>query len=72
VRGRAPGIRAQGPDARAVHRGEEVIRADDAYYLQPGHVPCFEEYTEVVEFNTKDAYQNTLDVAARNIAAMTR
>jgi hypothetical protein len=52
--------------------GDEVIRAGDAYYLQPGHIPLFEEDTEVVEFSTKDAYQATLDVAARNIAAMTR
>lgn len=52
--------------------GEEVIRAGDAYYLQPGDVPFFAEDTEVVEFSTKEAYQATLDVAARNIAAMTQ
>ncbi len=51
--------------------GEELIEAGDAYYLEPGHVPSFEEDTEVVEFSTKAAYEATLEVAARNITAMT-
>ena len=50
--------------------GEELIEAGDAYYLEPGHIPSFEEDTEVVEFSSKAAYQATLEVAARNIAAM--
>jgi len=51
--------------------GEELIGAGDAYYLDPGHIPSFEEDTEVVEFSSKAAYEATLKVAARNIAAMT-
>ena len=51
--------------------GEELIEAGDAYYLEPGHIPSFEEDTEVVEFSTKAAYEATLEVAARNITAMT-
>lgn len=50
--------------------GEELIGAGDAYYFKPGHVPSFEEDTEVVEFSSKASYQATLEVAARNIAAM--
>lgn len=52
--------------------GEELIGAGDAYYLEPGHVPYFEEDTELVEFSSKTSYEATLEVAARNITAMTR
>jgi hypothetical protein len=40
------------------------------YYLAPGHTTAFEEETEGVEFSPKGEYQKTLDVAARNMAAM--
>ena len=46
---------------------EEVIEEGDVYYLPPGHVPIYEQATEVVEF--KDDYQKTLEVVARNMAA---
>ena len=49
---------------------EEILRAGDAYYLAPGHTTLFEEDTAVVEFSPKGEYQKTLEVAARNIAAM--
>lgn len=52
--------------------GEELIGAGDAYYLEAGHVPYFEEDTEVVEFSSKTSYEATLEVAAGNITAMTR
>ena len=48
---------------------DEVINAGDAYYLQPGHLPYFEEDTEVVEFSPLGEYQETLEVVGRNIAA---
>ena len=50
--------------------GEEHIGAGDAYYLEPGHIPTFDEDTELVEFSSKEAYQATLDVVARNVATM--
>ena len=50
--------------------GDEVLQAGDVYYLEPGHVPVFEEDTEVLEFSSKEEYQKTIEVAARNIAAM--
>jgi hypothetical protein len=49
--------------------GDELLRAGDVYYLEPGHVPVFEEDTEVLEFSPKAEYQRTIEVAARNIAA---
>jgi hypothetical protein len=49
---------------------EEIIEAGDVYYLDPGHLPLFEEDTEIVEFSPKGEYQKTLEVVARNMAAM--
>jgi hypothetical protein len=49
---------------------EEVIEAGDVYYMPPGHLPLFEEDTEVIEFSPKGEYQKTMEVAERNMAAM--
>ena len=49
---------------------EEVIEAGDAYYMEPGHLPLFEEDTEVIEFSPKGEYQKTMEVAERNMASM--
>lgn len=49
---------------------EEIVNAGDAYYMSPGHVPIFDEDTEVVEFSPKGEYQKTMEVAARNVAAL--
>jgi len=42
--------------------GDEVLRTGDVYYLEPGHVPVFEEDTEVLEFSPKTEYQQTIEV----------
>ena len=34
--------------------GEAVSKTGDVYYLEPGHVPVFEEDTEVLEFGPKE------------------
>jgi hypothetical protein len=49
---------------------EEVISAGEAYYIPPGHNVVVEEDCEVVEFSPKGEYQKTMEVAARNMAAM--
>ncbi len=49
---------------------EETLNAGDAYYLAPGHLPIFDEDTELVEFSPRGEYQKTMEVAARNAAAM--
>jgi hypothetical protein len=52
------------------YRGrEEVVNAGDAYYLAPGHVPIFEEDTDVAEFSPRGEYQAMLEVVGRNLAA---
>jgi hypothetical protein len=49
--------------------GEVVLKTGDVYYLEPGHVPFFEEDTEILEFSPAQEYQQTIEVAARNAAA---
>ena len=49
---------------------EEVLSAGDVYYMAPGHLPLFEEDSEVIEYSPKGEYQKTLEVAERNLAAM--
>ena len=49
---------------------EEVLSAGDAYYLPPGHTTVFEEDSDLVEFSPRGQYAQTMEVAARNVAAM--
>jgi hypothetical protein len=49
---------------------EEILNAGDVYYMAPGHLPRFEEDSEVVEFSPKGEYQKTMEVAERNLAAL--
>lgn len=49
---------------------EEMLTTGDTYYLNPGHALVYDEDTELVEFSPRGQYQATMEVAARNIAAM--
>jgi hypothetical protein len=49
---------------------DEILQVGDVYYLEPGHVPVFEEDTEILEFSPKKEYLKTLEVVARNVAKM--
>jgi hypothetical protein len=49
--------------------GDFVLNTGDVYYLEPGHVPVFEEDTEILEFSPKTEYQQTMDVFAQNMTA---
>ena len=48
--------------------GEEEFVAGDAYYVPPGHTPTIYAGTEIVEFSTTPALQQTLEVVERNLA----
>ncbi|MBI4320022.1 MAG: cupin domain-containing protein [Chloroflexi bacterium] len=52
------------------HDREEVFNAGDAYYMAAGHIPFVEEESELVEFSPKGEYQKTMEVVARNMAAL--
>jgi mannose-6-phosphate isomerase-like protein (cupin superfamily) len=49
---------------------QETYEAGDAYYGPPGHVPEVTAGTEVVEFSPAEEYRRTLEVIARNFAAL--
>ena len=49
---------------------QETYEAGDAYYGPPGHVPEVTAGTEVVEFSPAEEYRRTLEVNARNFAAL--
>jgi hypothetical protein len=49
--------------------GDFVLKTGDVYYLEPGHVPAYEEDTEVLEFSPVAEYRHTIDVVNRNIEA---
>jgi hypothetical protein len=49
---------------------EETYAAGDAYYGPPGHIPRVTAGTEIVEFSPTDEYRRTLDVLAKNFAAL--
>ena len=46
---------------------EEVITAGEAYYLPPGHNVVIEDDCESLEFSPKGEYQETMEVAVRNM-----
>lgn len=52
--------------------GDAVLRTGDVYYLEPGHVPVYEEDTEVLEFSPKAEYQRTIDIVNKNMEAASR
>ncbi len=49
---------------------EETVNAGEAFYVAPGHVPHFEEETEMVEFSPKAEFQIVTDAVMRNLAGM--
>jgi hypothetical protein len=72
-----PDDRCQCPHWGYVLRGElhityadhsEIVRAGDAYYLRPGHLPVPTDGTEVVEFSPTVALQETMAVVGANLA----
>jgi hypothetical protein len=46
------------------------MRAGDAYYARPGHLPLFTAGTETIEFSPTDGLAETTAVIAKNLAAM--
>ena len=46
---------------------EDIINAEDVYYLPPGHIPVIEQDTELIEFSPKGEYRKTMDVVKQNM-----
>jgi len=47
---------------------EFMLKTGDVYYLEPGHLPIFEEETEIFELSSGAEYQRTIDVVNANIS----
>ena len=49
---------------------DEVVSEGEVYYMQPGHIPIFEDNCEIIEFSPKEEYRDLLEVIDQNIEAM--
>jgi quercetin dioxygenase-like cupin family protein len=74
-----PDDRCQSPHWGYVVRGKvtftypdhaETYDAGDAYYAPPGHTTAITAGTEMIEFSPTEEYSRTMEVIARNLAAM--
>ena len=50
----------------------EIFETGDAYHAPPGHIPKIEAGSEIVEFSPTAPYRQTMAVAERNLAALTK
>jgi hypothetical protein len=51
---------------------EETYQAGDTYHSPRGHIPSVAAGTEIVEFSPTAEYRRTLEVLAKNFAALQR
>ena len=49
---------------------DETYVAGDAYYAPPGRTPAITAGTEIIEFSLTEEYGRTMEVIARNLAAI--
>ena len=49
---------------------DQVVTAGEAFYVEPGHAPVFEEDTRMVEFSPKEEWIAMMSMVARNLAGM--
>jgi hypothetical protein len=50
--------------------GEQVVTSGEVFYVEPGHVPLFEEDTQMVEFSPKEAWVEMIAMVGRNLAKL--
>ncbi len=51
---------------------EEIIQAGDCFYMEPGHLPVFEENSEWIVFSPRGQHRMTADAVRRNRAMQRR
>ncbi|MBP1780030.1 MAG: hypothetical protein H6Q86_6041 [candidate division NC10 bacterium] len=49
---------------------EEIVKAGDAYYMQPGHNVIIDAGTHTVEFSPNGPFQAGMEVVMRNLEAL--
>ena len=52
--------RARSHCSASTAASEDVVRAGDAYYMAPGHVPVVEEDCFLIELSPAGEYQKTM------------
>ncbi len=56
---------------RIVHADhEQVVRAGELFYAEPGHAPVFEEDTQMIEFSPRQPWAAMMETLSRNLAAL--
>ena len=45
---------------------EETIKAGEAFYLAPGHIPYVEENTQLVQFSPVEKFKQTMETMQQN------
>jgi hypothetical protein len=56
---------------RIMHEdGDQVVTSGEMFYVEPGHVPCFEEDTEMIEFSPKEQWLAMMEAVKRNLAEL--
>jgi hypothetical protein len=50
--------------------GEQVVSSGELFYVEPGHVPFFEEDTQMFEFSPKDAWYTMIAQLSKNMALL--
>ncbi len=56
---------------RITHKdSEQVVSSGELFYAEPGHVPYFEEDTQMIEFSPKDAWYTMIAQLSKNMAAI--
>jgi hypothetical protein len=60
------GIVVKGKMTMMVDGKEEIVKAGDAYYMQPGHTAIVEAGSEFWEFSPKNKLKKTMQVIMRN------
>ncbi|MFN2519366.1 MAG: cupin domain-containing protein [Jatrophihabitantaceae bacterium] len=52
------------------NREEEVVEAGDVFYMSPGHVPVFENGSEIIQFSPAADLARTDEAIMRNMQAL--
>lgn len=50
--------------------GEQIVASGEVFLVEPGHVPFFEEDTQMVEFSPKESWVEMIATVGRNLAKL--
>lgn len=57
-------IRIKHPDS------DQVVTSGELFYVEPAHVPYFEEDTQMIEFSPKEPWYSMIAQISKNLAAL--